>query len=81
MPDVSLADRSRTLPAPGSEFPEIKFKAETLKVTITANFEMRSPDEVEAVRQAVQSALESLRRWAARDAEGSPAVTINHVQG
>lgn len=81
MPDALLAERPTTLPAPGSTFPEIKFRAETLKVTITVNFEMRTADEVERVKEAVESAVHSLRCYAARDAGGSPAVTVNHVQG
>ncbi len=82
MPDAMLAERpATTMPAPGSVFPEIKFRAETLKVTITVNFEMRTQEEVDAVKGAVESAVHSLRCYAARDAGGLPAVTVNHVQG
>lgn len=61
MPDVALAERPRALPAPGSEFPEIKFKPERVKATITVTMEFAGPGIVDSARALVDQALDLLK--------------------
>lgn len=49
------------IPQPGSSFPDLKFRVETVKVMIAVTFEIKDQERADDVKDQIESALADLK--------------------
>ena len=66
MPDAILIERptAKPLPHPGSEFPEVRFPVQRVKVTLMATLELESDTDIQPAKERVEKALSELSVYA-----------------